>query len=87
MKSKETILILSEIANTLDRNLLFKEASDITRVMNRIVLSQDADGDSRRDEKDSPEYNASNSENDDSQTSTSPVDPKPTSGQEKQYQN
>lgn len=86
MKSKETILILSEIANTLDRNLLFKEASDITRVMNRIVLSQDAPGDSRRDEKDSSEYNAPNSGNDDSQTSTSPVDPKPTSDQEKQYQ-
>ena len=86
MKSKETILILSEIANTLDRNLLFKEASDITRVMNRIVLSQDVASDSSRDEKDSPKYNASNSENDDSETSKSPVDPKPTSGQEKQYQ-
>jgi len=50
MKSKETILILSEIANTLDKKSLFKEASNITNIMNRIVVSQDAPGDSRTDE-------------------------------------
>ena len=73
MKSKETILILSEIANTLDRNLLFKEASDVTRIMNRIVLSQDSADDKTRDVKDTD-------------PPTSPVDAKPTSDQEKQYQ-
>lgn len=86
MKHKETILVLSEIANTLDRNLMFKEASDVTLIMNRIVLSQDAPSDSTRDAKDNSEYNAPNSGNSDSQTSESPVDPKPTSDQEKQYQ-
>ena len=73
MKSKETILILSEIANTLDRNLLFKEASNVTRIMNRIVLSQDSADDKTRDVKDT-------------EPPTSPVDAKPTSDQEKQYQ-
>jgi hypothetical protein len=73
MKSKETILILSEIANTLDKKSLFKEASNITNIMNRIVVSQDPAGDSRMHE-DKPE------------TSTSPDDTKPTADQEKQYQ-
>lgn len=73
MKSKETILILSEIANTLDKKSLFKEASNITKIMNRIVVSQDAPGDSTRDEKNTD-------------TSKPPVNAKPTSDQEKQYQ-
>jgi len=70
MKSKETILILSEIANTLDKKSLFKEASNITNIMNRIVVSGDAAGDSRKDVY-KPEI------------STSTV---PTADQEKQYQ-
>jgi len=73
MKSKETILILSEIANTLDKKSLFKEASNITNIMNRIVVSGDAAGDSRVDEY-KPE------------TPTSTVETKPTADQEKQYQ-
>ena len=79
MKQKETIQILAEIADTLDKVSLYREASSITNIMNRIVISQDAPGDSTRDQKDT--------DGDTKTTSPAPQeDPKPTSDQEKQYQ-
>jgi hypothetical protein len=43
MKSKETIQILSEIANSLDNYSLYKEATSITRVMTKLAQEESAD--------------------------------------------
>lgn len=71
MNKKETIQILSDIADTLDKKTLYKEASSVTNIMNRIVISQDPAGNSRTDEV-TPE--------------TPAADTKPTADQETQYQ-
>jgi len=43
MKSKETIQILSEIANSLDNYSLYKEATTVTRLMTKIAQEEGAD--------------------------------------------
>lgn len=40
MKSKETIQILSEIANSLDNYSLYKEATTVTRLMTKIAQTE-----------------------------------------------
>ena len=40
MKSKETIQILSEIANSLDNYSLYKEATTVTRLMTKIAQAE-----------------------------------------------
>jgi hypothetical protein len=42
MKSKETIQILSEIANSLDNYSLYKEATTVTRLMTKIAQAETA---------------------------------------------
>jgi hypothetical protein len=44
MKSKETIQILSEIANSLDNYSLYKEATTVTRLMTKIAQAETAPG-------------------------------------------
>lgn len=74
MDNLETVQILLKIADTLDKKSLFKEASSITNIMNRVVVSGDAAGDSTNDAKDTEA------------PKTETTETKPTEGQEKQYQ-
>jgi len=70
MDNLETVQILLKIAYTLDNKSLFKEASSITNIMNRVVVSQ----------------NAANDAKDTEAPKTETTETKPTEGQEKQYQ-
>ncbi len=45
MDNLETVQILLKIADTLDNKSLFKEASSITNIINRVVVSEDAAND------------------------------------------
>jgi hypothetical protein len=93
MDNLETVQILLKIADTLDNKSLFKEASSITNIINRVVVSELGDGDSpsqRTPKKnktkplglgsgDTPEVKNKTNNLETTQT-------KPTEGQEKQYQ-
>jgi len=60
MKSKETIQILSEIANSLDNYSLYKEATTVTRLMTKIAqdtLTNESESESKGGET-LAEYNA-----------------------------
>ena len=62
MKSKETIQILSEIANSLDNYSLYKEATTVTRLMTKIAqdtLTNESESESKGGET-LAEYNADN---------------------------
>ena len=56
MKSKETIQILSEIANSLDNYSLYKEATTVTRLMTKIA--QDTSTNESEGEDTLAKYNA-----------------------------
>ena len=50
MDNLETVQILLKIAYTLDNKSLFKEASSITNIINRVVVSEDAANDPKETE-------------------------------------
>lgn len=57
MKTKETIQILSEIANSLDNHSLYKEATIVTKLMTKIAQSEDIETES---DATLAQYNAQN---------------------------